>query len=480
MPTTRSQLKLLRPSNRMDRHGWIELRIAGSPAERGFQHGYWLAPELRGALKSIRHLILMDTGVPFDWFAANAAAMYLPVLQSNWEGKLADQFGVEILEELQGIVDGANANRTTRGAKITLTDLLGWNGYPELICQWWPAVQAGKVTPAVPLPSGALASAVAIPPRHHFHHSCSAFVACGEQTRDGDVVIAQTTWQRFANGDAYNIILDLKPERGERLLMQSVPGYVYSSTDFCVTGAQLGVAETSLNCNGFDPTALPEFLRMRRACQFADSISAWCDLFKFGNNGGYVNTWLLADARKRSIAAYELTLQHDVLHPVLETGYYASCNIALSPAVRNLDCSGPSGFDNIQMSGGRRTRFEQLMRQHRGQLDPVLARAVLADHGDLYTREESPSSRTICGHFDVDQAQFPGVGQGPNYPWGSLDGKVAGGQMIRDLQLDARWGRACGTPFDANAFFRENPQYEWMKGHTKSRPTQPWTTFPTE
>jgi len=87
--------------------------------------------------------------------------------------------------------------------------------------------------------------------------------------------------KRFANGDAYNIILDLNPDAGERQVMQSVPGYVYSSTDFCVTGGGLVVAETSLDVNGFDPNGLPNFLRTRRACQFARTIhsgascSAW-------------------------------------------------------------------------------------------------------------------------------------------------------------------------------------------------------------
>ena len=58
---------------REDREGWVCVRIAGGPRERGYQHGYLLARELRTALREIRFLIEHDTGLPFDWFARNAA-----------------------------------------------------------------------------------------------------------------------------------------------------------------------------------------------------------------------------------------------------------------------------------------------------------------------------------------------------------------------------------------------------------------------
>jgi hypothetical protein len=437
---------------------------------------------LREALRGIRYLIHQDTGVEFDWFAQNAQAMYEGMLRGNYGGKLGDGSGAEIIEEMEGIVAGANANRRGTEPEVTLADLLGWNAYPEMICQWWPAVLAGQIKPPVPLPTAAPQPAgppAAVPPRrwHHFAHSCSAFVATGEWTADGGVVAAHTTWQRFANGDAYNIILHLQPHTGQKLLMQSVPGYVYSSTDFLVTAAGLVVTETSLNVNGFDPAGLPQFLRSRRAGQHADSIQSWRQLFRFGNNGGYVNTWLLADANRGEVAAYELTLAHDELQPVMKSGYYASCNIPISLAVRNLDGTGPSGYDDILQSGSRRVRFEQLLEQHRGKIDAELAKAIIADHQDVYLNAEFPCGRTICGHFDNDDQRYAGGGQGPYYPWGSLDGKVTTAKLARDLSVQARWGRACGAPLDVKRFLGDHPQYRWLQGYMRDRPTRPWRTF---
>ena len=151
-------------ARRADLDGWVFLHAEGKPFERGYQHGYLLAGELREALRGIRYLIHQDTGVPFDWFARNARAMYEDMLRGNYGGKLDDGSGAEIIEEMEGIVAGANANRKGADPEVTLADLLGWNAYPEMICQWWPAVVGGQIKPPVPLPTAALQPAGAAAP----------------------------------------------------------------------------------------------------------------------------------------------------------------------------------------------------------------------------------------------------------------------------------------------------------------------------
>jgi hypothetical protein len=256
--------------------GWIYLHIEGGPYDRGWQHGFLLADEIRAALRSITELLWQDTGLPFEWYTTNAEAMWRDQLRSNDGGKLSDDSGCQILQELQGIVDGANDNRRLGDRSVSLADLLGWNGYPEMICQWLPAVMSGAITPAVPIPGDPkrldilIANGRARHPNHFFHpHHCSAFVATGDWTNDGGIVSAHTTWQRFANGDFYNVMIHLvpPPDEGFAILMQSVPGYVASSMDFGLNDAGLVVSSTSINTAGFDPAGLPYFLRARRAGQ---------------------------------------------------------------------------------------------------------------------------------------------------------------------------------------------------------------------
>jgi len=41
----------------------------------------------------------------------------------------------------------------------------------------------------------------------------------------------------------------------------------------------------------------------------------------------------------------------------------------------------------------------------------------------------------------------------------------------------ARWGSACGTAFNAKKFLEEHPQFDYLIGRLKDRPSQPWTEF---
>jgi hypothetical protein len=49
--------------------------------------------------------------------------------------------------------------------------------------------------------------------------------------------------------------------------------------------------------------------------------------------------------------------------------------------------------------------------------------------------------------------------------------------MAKQMSFAARWGSACGAPFDAVKFLEQHPQFDWMAGIVKSRPSQPWTEF---
>jgi hypothetical protein len=49
--------------------------------------------------------------------------------------------------------------------------------------------------------------------------------------------------------------------------------------------------------------------------------------------------------------------------------------------------------------------------------------------------------------------------------------------MAKQMSFVARWGSACGTPFDAKAFLEKHQQFDWMNGLLVDRPAQPWTLF---
>ena len=103
------------------------------------------------------------------------------------------------------------------------------------------------------------------------------------------------------------------------------------------------------------------------------------------------------------------------------------------------------------------------------------AKEFEADHFDTFLDTIKPGGRSLCGHFDLDSYNQPGMD--PFYPEATLDGKVVDSRMAKQMSFVARWGAACGTPFDAKKFFEQHPQYDWMNDLLKDRPTQPWTVF---
>ena len=85
---------------RFEKDGWTFLHIEGAPYERGYQHGYLMAPEIAEVQETIRYLTYHDTGMEWDYFIRAAMEMY------------PSQISEEFLTEMKGIAEGAQAAGT--------------------------------------------------------------------------------------------------------------------------------------------------------------------------------------------------------------------------------------------------------------------------------------------------------------------------------------------------------------------------------
>ena len=91
------------------------------------------------------------------------------------------------------------------------------------------------------------------------------------------------------------------------------------------------VTETTITgFHAFDPNGKPEFVRARKAVQYANSIDQYVQIMLDGNNGGYANDWLLADNKTGEIARFEIGLK---VHRVWRTkdGYFEGANFPSDP-----------------------------------------------------------------------------------------------------------------------------------------------------
>jgi len=439
------QRQWLTKSERHEKAGWIYLHIEGEPRERGFQHGYLLAKEIAECLRIRRAVWLHNTAMEWAELLKETARFMTPFIDS------------ENREELVSIVDGLRA----AGVVATLDDLVAYNGCIELEGYWWPEALK-KITGG---------STVVTPPKQ----SCSSFIATGSMTRDGGVVLAHNSMTDYT--EAYlNVILDVVPVKGHRILMQTAPGWVHSGTDFFITDAGLVGSETTIGgFSGFTEWGIPEFVRVRRAMQDADNIDQWCEIMKKGNNGGYANAWLLGDVNTREIVRLELGLVH-VGFERTRDGFFTGSNVAENLKILRRE-TGMNDADIRDSCIARRVRWKQLMAQHRGQIDATLAKAFEADHFDAYTKAERPGRRTLCGHCENDTEYAPSPWSVPFNHWGTVDAKVVDTVMAKRMSFAARWGSACGRAFDAKKYLQDHGQFDWLEGLLKDLPSEPWVEF---
>ena len=255
--------------------------------------------------------------------------------------------------------------------------------------------------------------------------------------------------------------------------MDGLPGFISSDDDFGVNAAGLMITETTISeFEGYDPQGIPEFVRARKAMQFASSIDDFARIMKDGNNGGYANDWLVADLKTNEIASLELGLKNVTLARTKD-GYFAGANFPINPKLAREETK----FDTTDMSkspNARRLRWEQLMADNKGRIDPALAKLFMADHYDTFQKKDEPNERTLCGHIELSPRGYlpwlPPYGVG-----GAVQNKVIDSVMAEHMSFWASAGHACGLDFRAAAHLQAHPEFNWQKEYLRDVPSRPWT-----
>ena len=438
----------LKTASRFEEGGWIYVHLEGSPVDMGYQHGYLLASEIEDAFAAVSAGMTHETQRDWNFFRGAAHDMLWPKIDAEYR------------EELQGIVEGLRA-RT--GSKLDVDDIVAYNAFEELpdyYVPWYNKQQKVAHAPDLKSPG-----------------NCSAFVATGSWTKDGQIVIAHNNWTNYMNGERWRIVFDVAPKNGYRMLMDGMPGVIASDDDFGINSDGLMVTETTISqFEGWDPNGKAEFVRARKALQYAGSIDEYTKIMLDGNNGGYANDWLLGDRKTGEIAQLELGLKAYKLWRTKD-GVFAGSNWARDPKVLKEDT--PS-FDphNMETSpNARRATWDQLLKENKGKVDVALAEKMISDHEDSFAKKEEPNERTLCGHTDVSARGISLWGWGPYFPGGAVQGKATDAAMAKDMKMVARMGHPCGADFYAKPFLAAHPEYAWQEPYLRDMLAGPWTEF---
>lgn len=351
---------------------WKHVVVSGSPHEIGLQHGRALKPCFKTVARVLKHLVKTEFKIAFSQYLEDCKRLINPALEKS-------EYAF-IKEELQGISEGAG---------VSYNWLVAWNGYLSMATYYEKP-----------------------------HIRCSAFIATGTATADGDILMAHSTHSDYMSGRLFNIIMDVSPDTGSGFRMQTAAGLVCSSTDWflCKTGI-IGCETTITNLN-YQPdfsAGVPYFLRVRKAMQFAETLDDFVSIMTTASAGDYACTWLLGNTKTGEIMMLDNGLKH---HGIKRTtnGLFHASNEAGTEVMQMLETTHDEHSDPSSQTGARWLRMDYLL--NKAPLSVSTAKRIMTDHYDTMTNKIGKSPRTICRHKKLG---------------GATDLKIVTGKMAPDF-----------------------------------------------
>jgi hypothetical protein len=438
-----SDPRLKKSSRAAERNGWIQVHLEGTPSQIGFQHGYLLAAEIKDNFDALSTEMMHEEKKDWNFFRTVAQETYWPHVEREYR------------DEITGIVEGLKA----RSVKLDLWDIVALNAWLEqpYYDKWYDKLHGKQ-------PAGAGTA-----------EHCSAFAATGSYTKDGRIVIAHNNWTSYSSGERWNIVFDIAPAQGYRIIMDGAPGLIHSGDDFGVNSAGIVITETTIgDFNSFEPDGIPEFVRARKAMQYSASIDDFARIMKEGNTGGYANNWLVADRKNNEVASLELGLKNVTLLRTKD-GFFVGSNFPNDPKLIQEETSFDPANKGLS-ANARHARWLTLMEQYKGKIDIAAGEKFLSDHYDTFEGKNAPSERTLCGHIDLSPRGAAGW-VGPYAPVGAVQNKITDAAGAEKMSFTAALGHACGLDFKVSEHLARHPEYAWYQPVLHDMDARAWTRF---
>jgi len=402
-----------------NKNGWKAISIYGDAFDRGFAHGTLLYKELSTIKKAFPIFVKEYCDMSLEEYMKVSLHTIKPIIKEHFH---------EFYQELQGISQGARR----AGAKtITLDFLIAWNSYLSLY-NYQNTKWSGR---------------------------CSAFIATGNATRNGDIIMAHNTHCSFFESQFFNIILYVYPTTGHSFVMQTAAGYIASGVDWFITSSGIMGCETTIsNVNYNSEFGFPYFCRIRQAMQYGDTFDDYCSIMDYKNAGDYASSWLFGNIHTNEIMLYEQGYKYKSIQRT-KNGVYYGFNSAMNNTLRKKETDDIDHTNITTSSGCRHQRFEELLnKRYRGVIDTNNAKKIIADHYDCYLEKNRMGTRGICKHNEVSEEHNE-----TDYPYsmfGTVDAKTVNSEMAKKMEFLAIYGSACGRRFSIKKHIENYPYYK--------------------
>ena len=348
---------------RYDEKGWIYVHVEGEPYDRGFQYGSLVADEIAEYARKLGIQENSKDG-PGAWAEMRffADAVFLR------------KYDEEYLVEMKGIADGAaKAGAKVDGRPVDFLDVVTMNSAID-----FDYVKSALRTTPHPLTGRSFLTAedeAKIPERAH---KCSSFVATGPATKDGRPVFGQIFMWAGYTGVHFNVIADVVPSKGHRLVYQTFPGGIHSGTDYYMNASGILIGETTVAQTPWNVDGTPMSNRIRKAAQYASSIDDVARILREKNNGMYTNDWPIADVKTGEVAILLLGTKEsklwrtkEDLAPFGTPGFLWANNNARDPGVKKEYGVQPDDapFDPVYGPWDRDVAFRKWYDAVKGKID---------------------------------------------------------------------------------------------------------------
>jgi len=469
--------------------GYIYVHIEGSPYERGYQHGYLLYAEIIDMLYRWSNII-HNSPVIMKYLPIDInSSQYEKLSYLWWEAcrKVAIKifwpyYPEEYREEIKGIAAGVRArNVKFYGRDVTYEDILTLNEMYELMTVITNPVKRihlrqdiiHSISKFFPQLEGKEIYFEYSPSEH-----CNGFAAVGNATKDGKIVISDAVWcggwwYTYYIAQRWNVILDIEPDKGHRVIMATSPGLIWSDEDYWQNDAGIAMIETTFIQGYYKLKGLPLSVRARMAMQYGNNIDDVIASLLNENNGIMNAQWLIADAQKNEIALLEFGLYH---HAIKRTrnGFLWSANNPFDFRVRReiigyeflkspiyrmahliLNVTGYQYYTLFYTPSERDIKFEELGKKNYGKIDTEVVKKIMSTPpiSDFTTYIEITDGEMIR-----DNGLWGFYGN-PNYVWNTSSlYKLKG---VRDVPGDG-WVKIYCVPKDFEPAYRKGNMNKGM------------------
>ena len=471
-----------------DNDGWLRITIRGAPYERGVSHGKQIVsadPERFTRMFSVFDFIYRQSyGRDIEFFYGLCDDFYKGIIKRRFP---------KIFREMEGIAAGAGLDvrqviliNVYMSIPYFYTHMLRYIDTPKYRKKYADVIRDEHAIAGNPAALSARAARL-----DEFKDRCSLIMAVGEGwTKDGGIVCGHSSFSNFLDAQFCNVILRIEPEAGDGfpMVMQSMPGGVFSMTDFFVTGAGIVGSETTIR--GFNAFRLrdPICCRIRECMQYGKTLEEYAERLQKRNSGDYACSWMFGDVGsadgggKPRIMRVELGLNYVNIETTCD-GVFIGFNSVYDERIRKIECSrvlsskaaigndpaDEDGVHDITSSiGNRRVQLEKLAEKYRGRIDATVAKRILADHFDNHLGKTAANSRTVCKHAYADASGAPFK------PVGAYDAKIADSALIRRMSFLAHMGPPCGTPFSVKEHMKKHPQWKDWAEYLVDFPRRGW------